>query len=50
MISEQPQKLLHPEEITVAHSPEALGLGAELAVVFCQQDLAAVTAALFLWE
>lgn len=46
MISEQPQILLHPEKITVAPSPEALGLRAELAVVFCQQDFAAVTGAL----
>lgn len=43
MVSEQPQKWLHPEEVAVAHSPGAAGLGAEL----CQEGFAAVPAALF---
>lgn len=48
--SEQSQWLLHPEELAVECSPRALGLDAELAVVFCQQDFAAVTGAMFQWE
>lgn len=45
MLSEQPGQGSHPGEISAAP-----GLSAELAVVLCQQDPAAVTAALFQWE
>lgn len=50
ILSEQPGQGSHPGEIAVAHTPQAPGLSAELAVVLCQQDFAAVTAALFQWE
>lgn len=40
----------HIQGRSPAHTPRAPGLSAELAVVLCQQDPAAVTAALFQWE